>query len=83
MSVMVFKQDNKIILEFLKDHAGEQTEKALVQCNQIAYKTIFKLEIITVKFRYNDTDKLQEKNMYHADMNQKKAEVAILKWASG
>lgn len=30
MSVMVFEQDNKIILEFLKDHAGEQIEKELV-----------------------------------------------------
>ena len=38
---------------------------------------------MTVKFRYNDTDKLQEKNMYHADINQKEAEVAILTWASG
>ena len=38
MSVMVFEQDNKIILEFLKDHAGEQIEKELVQCNQIEYK---------------------------------------------
>lgn len=38
---------------------------------------------MTVKFRYNDTDKLQEKNMYYADINQKEAEVAILKWASG
>ena len=45
-------------------------------------KTIFKQEM-TVKFRYNDTDKLQEKNMCHADINQKEAEVAILKWASG
>ena len=25
----------------------------------------------------------KKKNMYHADINQKEAEVAILKWASG
>lgn len=36
-----------------------------------------------MKFRYKDIDKLQEKNVYHANINQKEAEVAVLKWALG
>ena len=38
---------------------------------------------MTVKFRYKDIDKLQEKNIYHANINQKEAEVAVLKRALG